>query len=234
MLSYKSLFFFKHCHNNIICNHNIAMKKHISKGKFIVLEGGEACGKSSQISVLKKLYKNKNFIFTREPGGTEIANQIRDIIVKGAADKILPETELALIYAARFEHIHKVILPALNEGKNVISDRFNLSSYVYQGAARGLAPELIDNFNNIFLQNFKADLTILLDLDVKIAQKRILKRNEEDERFEKFGLSFHQKIRSSFLNHAKHDPAIKVIDASINLNQVSKIIKTEIESLINA
>ena len=88
--------------------------------------------------------------------------------------------------------------------------------------------------DGIFLQNFKADLTILLDLDVKIAQKRILKRNEEDERFEKFGLSFHQKIRSSFLNHAKHDPAIKVIDASINLNQVSKIIKTEIESLINA
>ena len=210
------------------------MKNHISKGKFIVLEGGEACGKSSQIKALQKAFKNQNFLFTREPGGTDIADQIRNIIVKGAAEKILPETELALIYAARNEHLHKVILPALNSGIHVVSDRFNLSSYVYQGSARGIAKELIDNFNNIFLQNFKPNLTLLLDLEVKSAQSRILKRNQDDERFEKFGINFHQKIRSSFLAYANNDPTVKIIDASLNLSKVSKIIKTEIEKLINA
>ncbi|MFZ8865183.1 MAG: dTMP kinase [Rickettsiales bacterium] len=209
------------------------MKKSISKGKFIVLEGGEACGKSSQINALKKLYKHENFLFTREPGGTDLADQIREIIVKGATDKMLPETELALIYAARNEHLHKTILPALYQGINVISDRFNLSSYIYQGAARGIAPELIDNFNNIFLQNFKPDLTLLLDVNLEIAAKRIKIRNETDERFEKFGSKFHQKIRASFLEYAQKDPAIKIIDASLNLTKVHKLIKAEIEQLIN-
>lgn len=209
------------------------MKKHISKGKFIVLEGGEACGKSSQIKLLQSKYKNKNFIFTREPGGTDIANKIREIIVTGETEKILPETELALIYAARNEHIHKVILPALNKGYNVVSDRFNLSSYIYQGIARGIASELIDIFDNIFLQNFKADLTILLDLDLNISAKRVSTRNKADERFEKFGVNFHQKIRSGFLEHAKKDLSIKIIDANQNIEKINKIIKSEIDNIIN-
>ena len=187
------------------------------KGKFIVFEGGEACGKSSQINLLKEKFKNNHdIIFTREPGGTEVAEEIRRIVTTGAKDKILPETELALIYAARNEHFQRKIIPALKNKKTIICDRCYLSSFVYQGAARKLAPEFIEIFNNVFLQNTKADLTILLDLDIKEAAKRTNKRGNDtiNERFEQFDPNFHQKIRTSFLKYAEEDNLIKVIDAT--------------------
>jgi len=212
---------------------NIAMKNHLSKGKFIVLEGGEGCGKSSQIEILKSSLPKDQFIFTREPGGTKVADQIRNIIVTGDKDKILPETELALIYAARNEHLHRVILPALEAGKHVISDRFCLSTFVYQGAARGLSHELIASFNNIFMQNFEPDLTLIFDLDTEIAKKRVGKRNNKDERFEQFDKNFHKRIRQGFLNYAKNDPKIKVVDASKTIKQLSAQIKQELDSILN-
>jgi len=207
------------------------MKNNISKGKFIVLEGGEGCGKSSQISRLKKELGGKGFVFTREPGGTPVADQIREIIVTGDKDKILPETELALIYAARNEHLHRLILPALQSGKHVISDRFFLSSFVYQGAARGLSHDIIASFNNIFMQNFQPDLTLVLDLDTKVARRRVQGRNNKDERFEQFDSNFHNRIRAGFLSYAKNDPQIKIIDASQSLGQVAKQIRSEVAEI---
>ena len=207
------------------------MKNHISKGKFIVLEGGEACGKSSQIERLKRNLDPQKFVFTREPGGTKVADEIRKIIVTGDKDKLLPETELALVYAARNEHVQRLILPALNSGKHVISDRFYLSSFVYQGVARGLSHDLIASFNNIFMQNLKPDLTLVFDLDIKIAQRRVKGRNNKDERFEQFDSNFHERIRKGFLNYAKNDPQIKIIDASNTIGQVAKLIKQELEAL---
>lgn len=206
------------------------MKNFIGKGKFIVFEGGEACGKSTQINLLKKQLSNKNFIFTREPGGTKIADEIREIIVTGSKDKLLPKTELALIYAARNEHLNKVILPNLEAGINVISDRFNLSTYIYQGQAENLGHELIDKFNQLFLNNFSPDLTYIFDIDQETANKRIEKRNNINERFEKFPAEFHQKIRESFLEYSKKTENCRVIDAkeaieAINQKLISEITK---------
>ncbi len=195
-------------------------------GKFIVFEGGEACGKSTQIKLLQKKFKNnKNYIWTKEPGGTEIAEKIREIVITGDKDKMLPATELALIYAARYEHLHKIILPALKQGKTIVSDRFNLSSFVYQGIARGLSQNFVKKVDKLFLDNFTPDLTFLFDLEIKIAKKRIKQRNNSNERFEQFSADFHQKVRDGFLQYAKkNSKKIKIIDA----NKTPKTIHQEI------
>ena len=148
----------------------------LSKGKFIVFEGGEACGKTTQIKLLqKKFISNKNYIFTREPGGTDIANNIREILVTGDKDKISVKTEIALIYAARNDHLEKVILPNLKKGKTVICDRFHLSTFVYQAIARGLNTDFIQKIDELFLEGFKPDLTFIFDLDIQVSRKRIKK-----------------------------------------------------------
>jgi dTMP kinase len=209
------------------------MKKFIGKGKFIVFEGGEACGKSTQINLLKNEFSSKEFTFTREPGGTEIAEQIREIIITGSQDKLLPKTELALIYAARYEHLHKFILPNLDAGINVISDRFTLSSMVYQGIGQDLGSELINIFNNIFLADFIPDLTFIFDLEQEKAQIRINKRNNHNERFEKFPLEFHTKIREAYLNYAHNMQNTQIIDANQSIEDINEQLRTIILKLIN-
>lgn len=207
------------------------MKSNFSKGKFIVCEGGEGCGKTTQIDLLKNKYKNSpNIIFTREPGGTEISDQIRNIITTGNSNKILPETELALIYAARYEHIHKLILPALNSGKTVVCDRFLLSTLVYQGVARGVSLAYINMFNNLFLQNLQPDFTLLFDLDINIAKKRIKQRNISNERFEKFPDDFHEKIRQGYLTYAKNNNNIAIIDATKSPEKIHELVCYQLEN----
>jgi dTMP kinase len=209
------------------------MTSNLNYGKLIVFEGGEACGKTTQIELLKNKYKNNNnFVFTKEPGGTKVAEEIRKIIITGDADKILPKTELALIYAARNEHYYKKILPALQEGKNVICDRFILSSFVYQGKARGLEPQYIQEFHNLFFAQIKPDITLLLDIDVNIAKKRIAERNNKDERFEKFPSSFHQEIRQAYLDYASNDMGIKIINANLSPQEISQKIKQLLDGLL--
>ncbi len=204
------------------------MKNIIGKGKFIVFEGGEACGKSTQINLLKKQLSDKNFIFTREPGGTKIGDEIREIIVTGSKNKLLPKTELALIYAARNEHLHKIILPNLEAGVNVISDRFNLSTYIYQGQAENLGHDLIDQFDQLFLNNFRADLTYIFDIDQETANNRIKKRNNLNERFEKFPEEFHKKIRQSYIEYSKKTANCQIIDAKHTIEAINQKLISEI------
>ncbi len=207
---------------------NIVSKKQLSKGKFIVFEGGEACGKTTQIELLKEILPKSQTIFTKEPGGTKEAEQIRKLVITGSKDKLLAESELLLIYAARFEHVQKVILPALAQGKNVISDRFNLSTKVYQGAARGLAIELIEALDSMILQNFAPDLTFIFDLPVKEIRKRVAKRAGTNERFEKFSDEFHEKIRQGFLTYAKGRKDHVILDASKTAKQLHKLINAHL------
>ena len=207
-------------------------KKNLHKGKFIVFEGGEASGKTTQINLLKEKYKNNPKIsFSREPGGTDISNKIREIITTGSIDKLLPETELALIYAARNEHLHKFILPAINKGINIICDRCYLSTLTYQ-SQRGISLNLISSLNNLFMQNFKPDLTLLFDLDVEIARNRVINRNNENERFESLKNDFHQKIRDTYLYHAQHNN-IHIIDAAQNQNDIHQQVSKKIENMLN-
>lgn len=189
--------------------------------KFITFEGIEGSGKSTQS---KKLYEyflaqKKEAILTREPGGTLASEKIREILIDEKIEKLEATTELLLNFAARFEHVEKLIKPALAQNKIVISDRFFDSTYAYQGSAFGLDENLIDEVKKITIGNFSPDITFLIDVPVESAFKRIDGR-AGNNRYEKLGLEFHQKVRAGFLDLAKKNPRIKVIDGTKNIEEI--------------
>lgn len=210
---------------------------HDSMGIFITFEGGEGSGKSTQIKCLKdkllSLRPDLEIVISREPGGTEVAEQIRNILVNGAADKLSVKTEALLMIAARAEHIDRVILPALQRGAMVLCDRFKDSSIVYQGLANDIPKEEIDKIHEFALKKCEPDLTILLDIPFETGIKRALDRNEIDQRFEKKGEDFHKKIRDGYLEIASLYPKrIKKINASNSIHNISDEIYQLVKPLI--
>ncbi len=196
------------------------------KGIFITFEGGEGSGKSTQIQKLKNnilgFISNVEIVITREPGGTEVAEQIRNILVNGAADKLSVRAETLLMIAARAEHIDRVILPAIKRGAIVLCDRFKDSSTVYQGIANNISNREIDKIHAFALKTCEPDLTILLDVPAEIGIKRALDRNENNQRFERKGEFFHKKIRDGYLKIASSYPdRIKIIDGSQTIEKIS-------------
>ena len=197
------------------------------KYKFISFEGIEGSGKSTQS---KKLYqfllnKNINTIFTREPGGAKSSERIREILISEDIEKLEAKSELFLNFAARLEHVEKIIKPALKENKIVISDRFFDSTYAYQGSAFGLDFDLIDKVRQIAINDFVPDITFLIDVPVEVAFARILNR-ESNNRYEKLGFDFHQKVRHGFLKLAGENKRIVVIDGTKNEEEIfNQIIK---------
>lgn len=203
-------------------------------GKFITFEGGEGSGKSTQISILYELCKKTNLdvIKTREPGGSAGGETIRNLLVSGNASWDA-QTETLLFYAARLDHINKLIKPALAENKIVLCDRFADSTLVYQGVGKGLSENYIRELHNLTLGNFSPDLTIILDIDPAIGLKRAVGRAHSETRFESLGLEFHQKIRAGFLTIAQKEPHRCVV---LNADQSetalhAQIIKTLTERL---
>lgn len=183
-------------------------------GKFITFEGIEGSGKSTQVKLLSKYLVERDIphLCTREPGGTPIAEAIRDLLLDIKNKEMLPETELLLYSAARAQHSGELIIPALNAGKTVISDRYFDSTYAYQGAARDLDFGVIDTLTDFVCFGKRPDLTILLDLPAEIGLGRISSR--EQDRLEQEALSFHQKVREQFLFIAKKQQSrYLVIDA---------------------
>ena len=206
-------------------------------GIFITFEGGEGSGKSTQIERLKHnllvQFPDLEIVISREPGGTEVAEQIRKILVNGAADKLSVKTEALLMIAARVEHIDRVILPALHRGAIVLCDRYKDSSIVYQGLANNISKEKIDKIHEFALKPCEPDLTILLDIPIELGIKRALGRNESDQRFEKKGKQFHKKIRDGYLQLASLYPKrIKKIDASYSIENISEKIYQLIRPII--
>lgn len=202
----------------------------IERGKFITLEGIEGVGKSSNMKFIADLLQasGKSVVMTREPGGTEIAEAIRKVLLHEYAEATLPQTELLLLYAGRLQHVEHVIKPALEQGKWVICDRFTDASYAYQGAGRGVAIEKIDMLNQWVLSGFAPDCTIILDAPVEVAFSRIQTQRTLD-RFEKENRIFFEKIRAQYLAMASRNAyRYQVIDASQSLeevqNQLSHII----------
>lgn len=197
--------------------------------KFISFEGIEGCGKSTQAKKLHEFF-SQNSILTREPGGTRAGEKIREILIDEKIEKLEAKTELFLNFAARLEHVEKLIKPALAAGKIVISDRFFDSTYAYQGNAFGLDEKLIDEVKKMTIGNFAPDITFLIDVPVEIAFARIEGR-EGNNRYEKLGLDFHKKVRDGFLNLAKKNPRIKVIDGTKNpqevFNEITKILTSK-------
>ncbi len=152
-------------------------------------------------------------ILTREPGGTKAGEKIREILIDEKIEKLCAKTELFLNFAARLEHVEKLIKPALAAKKTVISDRFFDSTFAYQGSAFGLDYQLIEEIKNIAIGDFAPDITFLIDLPVEAAFERIANRSDNN-RYEKLGLEFHQKVRAGFLALAKKNTRIKIIDGT--------------------
>ena len=201
-------------------------KTNKNNGIFITFEGGEGSGKSTQIQKLKKnilgFISDVEIVISREPGGTEVAEQIREILVNGAADKLSVRTETLLMIAARAEHIDRVILPAIKRGAIVLCDRFKDSSIVYQGIANNIPNGEIDKIHAFALKTCEPDLTILIDVPAEIGIKRALDRNENNQRFERKGELFHKKIRDGYLKIASSQPdRIKIIDGSQTIEKIS-------------
>jgi len=188
---------------------------------FITFEGGEGTGKSTQIQLLAQYLQTqgKEVRVTREPGGTKIAEDIRDVLLNSS--NITSDLELMLIYAARKDHVENLIKPALSKGKYVLCDRFADSSLVYQGYVQGIEKESIYSIHNLLLGDFWPDKTFLLDMPVDIALERAKQRGDTN-RFDEMGLGFHNKIREGFLNLATEHQRIEVINADATQNDVAE------------
>ncbi len=186
---------------------------------FIVFEGPEGSGKTTQAKLLYNYLKKKyDVILTREPGGTQLAEKIRKIILSTKI-KISPLAELLLYEASRAQHISEVILPSLNKNKIVISDRFADASVVYQGYARGLGIKLVEDLNKIVTKDVIPDVTFILDIDPKKGLERVKSRAGNFDRLEKENLEFHKKIREGYLKLAKNKKNYFVINVGNKTHQ---------------
>ena len=206
------------------------------KPRFISFEGGEGSGKSTQIKLLaKRLAKYGDVITTREPGGTIEAEIIRNLLVKGKKNKWGGVVETLLLYAARKDHIDKVIAPSLKKNKWVLCDRFKESTLVYQGYGKNVDIDLIKKLDKIITNNLTPSLTFILDIDPIVGLKRSKRKSNTETRYENMSLGFHNKIRKSFKAIARlNKKKFILINANQDINLVQDIIWNEISSKINA
>ena len=194
------------------------------KGKFITIEGCEGTGKTTQIKLLEKNLKKKIKIkFTREPGGSFGAEQIRKLIFKSKRQNWSPITEALLHISARSDHLEKTIKPNLKKGSWVICDRFRDSTIAYQGYGNGLKLNVLEIIQDSIFNKFHADLTIILDMDADKFLKRIKKRKFGIQKYEKMNVNFHKKIRNCFLKIAeKNKKRCFVLNADVNPIKINK------------
>lgn len=193
------------------------------KGKFITVEGVEGAGKSTIINFIKKFFADKNIpcVFTHETGGTEIAEHIRNILHSHHHEKMHPDTELLLAFASRAQHLNQLILPTINSGKWVLSDRFTDSTYAYQGAGRGIATKKIALLEKLVQGDFRPDLTLLLDIDPLVGMARKNSKADILDRFEVEEIEFFQRVRECYLELALNNPQrFRIIDAAKTINDV--------------
>lgn len=201
-------------------------------GRFVTIEGGEGAGKSTQVNLLAERLRERGIdvLVTREPGGTEGAEAIRNLIVDGAADRWRPLAELYLFLAAREDHLHRAILPALAAGSWVVSDRFADSSRVYQGIAGELGLELVDLLQEPLLRAHRPDLTVVLDLPVAAGLARCAARGGA-ARFEAKGTAYHERVRAGFRLLAGREPGrFAIVDAGRAAGEVA----AELWSIVEA
>jgi dTMP kinase len=197
------------------------------RGKFITLEGGEGAGKSTQIARLADALRKAGLTVrtTREPGGSPAAETIRKLLVEGEPGRWQPLTEALLHFAARKEHLDTVVLPALASGEWVISDRFADSTMAYQGYGHQLGRAPIEALYRTVVGDFVPDLTLVLDIAVEAGLARTGGRGHAETRYERMDASFHERVRTGFLEIARADPErCAVIDATGNLERVTALV----------
>ena len=198
------------------------------KGKFITVEGGEGAGKSSNLAFIRHQLEQAGIdvLFTREPGGTQLGEDLRELLLGHKHTGMSDDTELLLMFAARAEHLQQKIIPALQQGTWVLCDRFTDATYAYQGGGRGIDIKRIAQLEDWVQSELRPDLTLLLDLPVEVGLERAKNRSEPD-RFEKEKLDFFEKVRHAYLDIAKTSPnRVKVINAGLPLEQVQQQIQT--------
>jgi dTMP kinase len=208
----------------------------MQRGRFITVEGGEGAGKSSNLSFIRQMLETtgKPVVFTREPGGTPLGEEIRQLLLGHRHTGMADDTELLLMFAARAEHLQRKILPALAAGTWVLCDRFTDASYAYQGAGRGIEWAKINRLEQFVQGELRPDLTLLLDLPVEIGLARAGGRSRPD-RFESETRDFFGRVRQGYLQIAAREPErVKVIDARPALVQVQRQIESVLGDFLEA
>ncbi len=206
----------------------------MTTARFITLEGGEGVGKSTNIAFIREFLQQqgREVLVTREPGGTAIAEKIRLLLLEKKQEPLTMQAELLLMFAARAQHIERVIRPALAAGKWVVCDRFTDASYAYQGGGRNVPMQDIAWLEQFVQGDFRPNLTLLLDAPVATGMHRIKRRGALD-RFESEQLQFFQKVRQAYLLRAEQEPQrIRIIDASRELTEVQQQIQVVLEGLV--
>ncbi|MTI64834.1 dTMP kinase [Methylophaga sp.] len=206
-------------------------------GKFISIEGIEGAGKSTQISFIRDFLeaRGKRVVVSREPGGTELGEQIRALLLAPRKTGMSEDTELLLMFAARAEHIHQIIKPSLERGDWVLCDRFVDATFAYQGGGRGIDRDRIQTISDWTLKGIQTDLTLLFDLPVAVGQSRVVKRQQQKDRFEQEKAVFFERIRNCYLQRAEMEPErIKLIDASRDIESIQDQLSTILTELLSA
>jgi dTMP kinase len=209
-------------------------------GRFITIEGGEGVGKSTQIAAARATLQDAGFevVLTREPGGTERAERIRELLLAPTAEPMPQSCELLLMFAARATHLENVIRPALVRGAWVICDRFTDATYAYQGAGRGMPRDQIAMLEQLVQHDLRPQLTLLLDAPIELAMQRARARNSQQgnasgDRFEREQISFFERVRASYLAIAKAEPQrVIVIDAARDVATVQADVRAAIVNFV--
>lgn len=202
----------------------------VKRGLFITVEGGEGVGKSTNIAFMQQVLESKGLdvIVTREPGGTPLAEEIREVLIKNREEKVVSETELLLMFAARAQHLYQKILPALEKGQWVISDRFTDATYAYQSGGRGVSSDKVALLENFVQGELRPDITFLFDAPIEVGMSRAQKRGALD-RFEEEEMSFFNRVRDNYLQRAsKETGRFNIIDASQSLELVQADLKARL------
>ena len=205
----------------------------MNSGFFISLEGGEGAGKSTQHRRIVEWLsgQGKTVVETREPGGTVVSEQIRQVLLDTRNAGLNPTAELLMMFAARSQLAQEVILPALKEGKVIVCDRFADASYAYQGGGRQLGAGTVAQVERIVLKDLQPDLTLLFDIPVELGMTRVADRGEAD-RFEVESIRFFERVRKAYLDRAEANPQrFRVIDASQDEKQVWQQVKRILEEV---
>jgi dTMP kinase len=208
----------------------------MTKGKFITVEGIEGVGKTTNIDFIRKKIDAAGFgcEVTREPGGTPMAEEIRNTLLNNRTEFVCEETELLLMFASRAQHLKQFILPKLSHGDWIVCDRFTDATYAYQGYGRGQSLANIALLENMVQSTFRPDCTILLDAPVEIGLQRAKKRGELD-RFEKENIAFFSRVRDGYLELAAKNPhRYRIVDATVAIEEVQQQLSHVIDGLIGA